>query len=134
MGMDTIQPQKTSVSVAHELLHGVGFILGGVAWRQVRFGVFWQLLTPYATTSTPMPARTYRLATALPGIILGLLPTIAGLITGSVVVTTYGAFMLAAAGGDAIVLWVTRHLAADVVVRDCKNAVGCEVVEVEDVA
>lgn len=31
----------------HELLHGLGFLLGGVTWRQVRFAVN-RWLCPYA--------------------------------------------------------------------------------------
>ena len=115
--------------IIHEMLHGIGFVMGGLKWRDVKFGVFWKMLTPYATSSVPMPVRTYRLATSLPGIVLGLLPAVVGLAIGNAVVTMYGAFMLAAAGGDAIVLWVTRHLHRDVIVRDCQSAVGCEVVE-----
>lgn len=120
------------ISIAvHELLHGVGFVMGGMRWRDVKFGVFWQALTPYATSPVPMRVHTYRVATSLPGLVLGLLPTVTGVVTGHGAVTLYGAFMLAAAGGDAIVLWVTRHLAKDVLVRDCHHAVGCEVIESE---
>ena len=120
------------ISIAvHELLHGVGFVMGGLSWRDVKFGVFWEALTPYATSPVPMRVHTYRVATSLPGVVLGLVPAIIGVATGNGAVTVYGAFMLAAAGGDAIVLWVTRHLAKDVLVRDCKGAVGCDVIEPE---
>lgn len=115
--------------IIHELLHGIGFRIGGLRWRDIKFGVFWQMLTPYATSKSAMPVRTYRLATALPGVLLGVVPTVIAIATRNGPLAWYGAFMTAAAGGDAIVLWITRHLPGDVMIRDCTNAVGCEVLQ-----
>ena len=116
--------------VAHELLHGVGFrYFGNVPWRDVRYGVHWKLLTPYATTPVPMPIRAYRGATVLPGIVTGLLPLAIGLATGREGWMLFGGLLLGGAGGDALIIWQTRDLAGDTLVRDSATLIGCEVVE-----
>jgi hypothetical protein len=120
-------------TAVHEGLHALGFrLFGGVPWRSIRFGIHWRLLTPYAGTAAPMPARGYRWAAALPGLALGLAPTVAGLAMGSGWLTSYGAFMLGAAGGDAIALWAMRHVPPGARVRDAVGRVGCEVLVGDD--
>jgi len=115
-------------AVVHEALHAVGFrAFGGVPWRSIRFGVNWRLLTPFAGTSTPMSARAYRWAGALPGLVLGVAPAVAGLALGSGWLASYGAFMLGAAGGDAVALWAIRRVPSGARVRDSRHRVGCEV-------
>ena len=115
--------------VAHELLHGVAFrVFGHVPWSEIRFGVHWKLLTPYASTTTPMPASSYRIAIVLPGIVLGLLPLMAALLFGLETWFWYGAFMLGTASGDALALWVVRHLPGDTIVADLADRLGCVVV------
>lgn len=114
--------------VVHELLHGVGFMLAGVPREDVKFGVHWKLLTPYATTKVAMTASQYRFATALPGIVLGVVPSLVGLATGNAAATVYGAALFAAACGDALVLWGVRKVPGTMMVRDCDQNVGCEVV------
>lgn len=114
--------------VVHEALHGLGFMLARVPRSDVKFGVHWKVLTPYATTKVPMTASQYRLATALPGVVLGVIPSLAGLATGNAAATVYGAALFAAACGDALVLWGVRKVPGATLVRDCDQNVGCEVV------
>lgn len=115
-------------AAVHEGLHALGFrLFGGVPWRSIRVGIHWRLLTPYAGTAAPMSARGYRWAAALPGLALGVVPAAAGLAVGSGWLTAYGAFMLGAAGGDAIALWAMRHVPPRARVRDAVGRVGCEV-------
>lgn len=115
--------------VAHEALHGVGFyFFGRVPKGEIRFGVHWKLLTPYATTSAAMKARAYRGATALPGLVtIGLLIVFIGLNLPAG--TALASFFLGGAGGDALVLWSLIGVPGDAVVRDSADRVGCEVVE-----
>jgi hypothetical protein len=117
-------------TAVHEGLHALGFrLFGGVPWRSIRVGIHWRLLTPYAGTAAPMSARGYRWAAALPGLVLGVGPAAVGLAVGSGWLTGYGAFMLGAAGGDAIALWAMRHVPPRARVRDAVDRVGCEVLD-----
>ncbi|HUF49336.1 MAG TPA: DUF3267 domain-containing protein [Longimicrobiales bacterium] len=115
--------------VMHEALHGIGFCCFGRAPRHsVRFGIHWKTLSPFAGSSAAMPARGYRLAVLLPGLVLGVLPALGSLVNGSAALAMFGALMVMGAGGDAAALWAMRHVPGDVLVRDAVARVGCEVV------
>lgn len=114
--------------VAHELLHGLGWrYLAGVPWDQIHFGVQWKVLTPYAHSSARMPLNPYRWAIFLPGLVLGLIPAILGIITGSVLLLGFGAFFTATAGGDFLILWMLREVPAGAQVEDHPTLVGATV-------
>ena len=118
--------------VAHEALHGVGFrYFGGVPRSAIRYGVNWKTLTPCAGTSAVMAARGSRWSVALPGLVLGLVPVLWALVSGSGLWAAFGAFMIAGAGGDGAALWAMRGVPARVLVRDAEARVGCQLV-VED--
>ena len=108
----------------HELLHGVGYFLGGAKWSQIEFGV--RKLTPYAHCSVPLNRNNYRWAAALPGLILGLFPVLVSLIIGSSTWMLFGTLMTVSAAGDALILWLLRDAPADALVFDHPTKVGCE--------
>ena len=106
------------VSVAlHELLHLAGYVwLGGAPIDAVH--VEWRGVVIVARCDVPLPARSYRAAVALPGLVLGAVPTLVGLVAGMAWLTVYGAVMLGASAGDATVLWALRKYRADEEVVD----------------
>ncbi|MFK7805127.1 MAG: DUF3267 domain-containing protein [Anaerolineae bacterium] len=108
----------------HELLHGLGFFLGGAEWSQIEFGL--RKLTPYAHCSVPLKRNSYRWSAALPGIVLGVIPVVLGTIVGSTTVLLFGTFMTVSAAGDALILWLLRDAPADALVFDHPTKVGCE--------
>lgn len=112
--------------IIHELLHGIGYRLGGASWQQIKFGV--KQLTPYAHCEIPLHLAAYRLAVLLPGLILGILPAVVGVVWGSWLLTLYGAVMSAAALGDALILWLLRDAPAAARVLDHPSKVGCELI------
>lgn len=111
---------------AHELLHAVGFrAFGRLAWADMRFGIMWWALAPYASARAPLTARAYRWSALLPGLVLGVVPLLAGLALVSPALTVYGSVMFAAAGGDLAALWGMRRVPADAIVIDSPRCVGC---------
>ncbi len=112
----------------HEALHGLGHVWGEASWSNVQFGMHWGALTPFARCPLPSRARSYRLAVALPGLVLGVLPLAAGLWTGHWLTTFYGFLMLVAAAGDLLVLWILRGVPSGAWVQDHPEEVGCIVV------
>jgi len=106
------------LSVAlHELLHLVGYVwIGGAPIGAVHFE--WRGVVIVARCDVPLPARSYRAAVALPGLVLGAVPTLVGLVSGMAWVTVYGAVMLGASAGDAAVLWALRKYRPDEEVVD----------------
>ena len=106
------------LSVAlHELLHLAGYVwLGGAPRDAVH--VEWRGAVIVARCDVPLPARSYRAAVALPGLVLGVVPTVLGLLSGMAWLTVYGAVMLGASAGDVAVLWALRKYRADEEVVD----------------
>ncbi|PSQ52614.1 MAG: hypothetical protein BRD28_04530 [Bacteroidetes bacterium QH_10_64_37] len=112
----------------HEGLHGLGHVRGEASWSDVRFGMHWKALTPFAQCTVPTRTRSYRIAIALPGLVLGAGPLVLGLATGIWLLTFYGFLMLVAAAGDLLILWVLRGVPAGAWVQDHPRQVGCLVV------
>lgn len=112
-------------AIAYEYLHAAGWVLAGVPKARVRFGVHWKIVTPYARCTDPVPARAYRIGVLLPGVVLGLVPAVAGVAAAEPVAAAFGAFFLSAATGDLLVLWSIRRVGAAALVRGHPRAVGC---------
>jgi hypothetical protein len=60
---------------------------------------------------------------------LGIVPAVVGLATGSGTLSSFGAMGLAAAGGDMMVIYTLRGLPSQTLVQDHPSRVGCEVVD-----
>ena len=112
--------------VAHELLHAAGFLLRGAASDDIRFGM--KMLTPYAHYTVPVELASYRLAIALPGVVLGIVPAIAGIASGIIWLTLYGTVMFVGALGDALILWLLRDAPPGAMVIDHPSKIGCEII------
>jgi hypothetical protein len=113
-----------ALSVAvHELLHLAGYVwLGGAPIGAVHLE--WRGVVIVARCDVPLTVRSYRQAVALPGAVLGLLPTIAGLVSGIGWVTLYGAVMLGASVGDMGVLWALSGYGAEEEILDTSGLRG----------
>jgi hypothetical protein len=116
--------------LAHESLHALGFLVfGGVPRSSVRLGFQRRTLTPFAACSAPVAAGAYRKAALLPAAVLGVLPSIVGVISGLPALTLWGWVMLALAGGDLAAVWAIRRVPGASMVLDHPSRVGCQVVE-----
>lgn len=114
--------------IVHELLHALGFwLVGGVPWRRIKFGFSWQGFAPYAHCRDPLPTTAYRISVALPGLLLGVLPGLAGVAMQQPLLVMWATLMLLAAGGDAAVLWAVRRVPGTARVLDHPTQVGCQV-------
>jgi hypothetical protein len=67
--------------VAHELIHGVSWTLvGRMPLSTVELGLQWRTLTPYAHCKGSLSIQAYRIGMVMPGVLLGLLPSIVGIV------------------------------------------------------
>lgn len=115
-------------AVAHEGLHALAMlVVARVSWRSIRFGMRLHEGVAYVHTSTPMTVRAYRVVLVLPGLVLGLIPALAGLALGNGYLTVYGFVMLASAIGDIVMLIRLRPYAPHLMVRDHPSDIGCQV-------
>lgn len=117
--------------LAHEALHGVGFLMAGAPRASLRFGVDRKTLTPFAHCETALPARRLRIAIALPAIVLGILPAALGIALDLSGFTLFGALFTAAAAGDFLVLWLIRKVPAHALLAVHPERVGCVLPETE---
>ncbi len=116
--------------IVHEGIHGFTWMIAGnIPVNQIKYGVQWKTLTPYAHSKIPMPKSAYQIGAALPGIILGVLPYILGLTTGNAWVVYFGILFTTAALGDALILWLIRDVDSNMLVEDHSTQAGCYVIE-----
>lgn len=110
----------------HEGLHALGFRwFGGAPWPQIRVTFLGRALAPATHCQAAVRVGAYRWATALPGLVLGVLPAALGSVAGLAWLTLFGATMSSLAAGDVLVLWRTRGLPPDAWVEDHPSRVGC---------
>jgi hypothetical protein len=114
----------------HELIHGISWaFFGNKPLRSIQFGFQLKMITPYAHCKEPMKVNAYRWGTIMPGLVLGLLPALIGIVTGWGAWLTFGLIFTTAAGGDMLVLWLLRGVAAGKQVEDHPSQAGCYVLE-----
>lgn len=114
--------------IIHEMLHGLTWMIAGrKSLQAMKFGVQWKVLTPYAHSTEPMPARAYRLGIVMPSLVLGFLPLLLGLISGNGWVFFFGLVFTLAAGGDFLILWLIRKVDRQALIEDHPTRAGCYV-------
>lgn len=111
----------------HEGLHALGWIIAtpGIA-KDIKFDFIARTFTPCCYTYTPMKFGAFMVGTFMPFIVLGLIPTIVGVLTGEVFFLAFGLTNIGCAGGDilyAITLRRTKRN-ADIVLVDHPTQFG----------
>jgi hypothetical protein len=110
----------------HEMLHGfIWIFFTKKGFRSLSFGIMKPDLAPYIHCNEPLPVNAYRAGILIPGVVLGIIPALIGIITGNFKIFIFGFFFTWAASGDFAVLWLIRHLKAPVMVQDHPEMVGC---------
>lgn len=116
--------------IAHELIHGLTWMVAGNTSRNaIKFGVNWRALAPYAHCEVPLEINAYRWGAVMPGIVLGLLPYLIGLMSGSGWFTLFGYLFLITASGDFLILWLIRKIESGEFVQDHPDEAGCKIVK-----
>lgn len=114
--------------ILHELIHGLTFAYyAQKGLRSIQFGIIWKSLTPYCHCSEPLKVSAYRVGTLMPAIILGVIPSVISMITGSPGWLLFGIFFTIAAGGDFIVVHLLKDEPRDNFVQDHPEKIGCYV-------
>ncbi len=92
-------PGLVASFVVHEILHGVGWAgFGRLRSPAIRFTL--KGVLPRAHCPASISAAAYRLGLLFPGLALGVIPALLGLVIGHGVLTVWGAIMIALTGGD----------------------------------
>lgn len=91
--------------VVHELIHGaVWGLFAENHFKAIEFGVIWKMLTPYCTCMDPLSKWKYIIGTAMPTIVLGIIPGIIAVSISSVPLCIFAAVMIFGGGGDLLII------------------------------
>lgn len=109
----------------HELLHAVAFrSIARCPWRDIRFGVIWESITPYCTCSMPMTRRAYWWALLLPTMVLGSAAALAAIVTGNFLAQIFAAVVISSGGGDFMIAREVHKLSEPVLIQDHPSKPG----------
>ncbi len=120
--------------VIYELIHGIvlaSYTKNGI--KSIRFGIKW--LTPYCHCKEPLQVGDYKIGTAMPIIVLGILPSLLAILIGNGALFCFGILFTWGGAGDLIILYMLRKLDNEIVISDHPSKIGFfREVELEDVA
>lgn len=111
--------------IIHELLHGItwgSFAVNGM--KSIKFGFKWKYLTPYCHCKEALKVKQYKLGASMPLIVLGIIPSIFGIIMGNGAIFLYGLLFTYVAAGDIIGLLMLRKLDNNTYVIDHPDKMG----------
>ncbi len=110
IGMDSFEALLLFVAlivlvVVHELVHGITWSLFSEhGMKDIEFGVMRNTLSPYCTCSSALPRDKYLIGALMPLVLLGIIPSIVALATGSFWLLILGLIMTTSAGGDVMIV------------------------------
>lgn len=110
--------------VVHELIHGITWMaVTNSSFKHLSFGLLQGGV--YCHIDVPMKKRAYVVGALMPLMLLGVVPFIISLFSGSVALMFFGATMIGAAMGDVLIVWVIRKESPDTMVYDHPTEPGC---------
>ncbi|MCR5448207.1 MAG: DUF3267 domain-containing protein [Solobacterium sp.] len=110
------------LTIAHELVHGITWSLFSPNhFNDIEFGFMKETLTPYCTCRAPLGKKEYILGTIMPLIMIGVIPTAAGILTHSFMLMLLGIIMISGAAGDIMIInALMKHHS------DCSEQIICD--------
>ena len=91
--------------VVHELIHGAFWaIFAKNHLKSIEFGFMAQYLTPYCCCKEVLTKGQYIIGGIMPTVILGLIPAVVSIFTGSWLVFAIGCIMILSGGGDMTII------------------------------
>ncbi|AWE09172.1 hypothetical protein DCE79_18320 [Lysinibacillus sp. 2017] len=105
--------------ILHEVFHLIGFMLfGKVKYKELDYGVNFQLGVAYATTKKPLKNAAMKKALLLPFWTTGVIPTIIGFSIDNFTLVILGALLIAGAIGDFYMYKELKKFPNDATVKD----------------
>lgn len=116
--------------ILHELIHGFTWMLAGrKPFNAIKFGFQLKTLTPYAHCKEPLKVNAYRIGALMPGLLMGIVPSILAILIGNSWLIAFGIVFTIAAGGDFVILWLIRNVSKNKFVEDHPSQAGCYIIE-----
>lgn len=116
--------------VIHELIHAFSWMAAArLSFAQMKFGVQWKSLTPYAHCTVPIKKSQYVFGTVMPAVLMGFAPFAYSLYSGNGWVMIFGVLFTFAAVGDFLIIWLIRSAPWNALVEDHPENAGCYIYE-----
>jgi len=115
------------LTALHEVVHGVGYRMGGARWSQIDFGFEWRKAHAWAGCRRGLAVEDFARALLLPLLVTGLVPWVMGLVLARPEVALAGALLTAGATGDVLIWLQTRSVPRGTTVYDADGTIGFEV-------
>jgi len=113
----------------HEFIHMIFFALFIKSkFSGVQFGYDSEKIIPYVHIKEEISIRGFRIGVLMPGIILGIIPLISGMVQGYLGIFLFGLFFTMGASGDLLILWHTRHVGPFCLIKDLPDKIGVKVI------
>jgi hypothetical protein len=111
-------------TVAHEVLHLLVWgIAGRVPLNKLKIGFNPKTVTPFASCKIPISRNAYLLGTIMPGIILGIIPYLLGIIVMKSFFI-YGVYFMVVAAGDFTMVSLINQVPQSYLIEDHPEKVG----------
>lgn len=105
--------------IVHRLLHALGYFLFGHLTRpDIVLQSNSKILIPFVNFRLPIGLSSHRRAILFPGVVLGIIPILAGLVFNMFLVLLWGVIQLVASIGDFTLAWKIRRLSFRAVSRE----------------
>jgi hypothetical protein len=112
--------------IVHELIHGLFWSrYTKQGFKSIKFGVLWQMLTPYCHCKEPLKVKHYILGAIAPAIILGIIPSLLAILIGNSGLLVFGMFFTVAAAGDFLIIRLIWKENREDFVLDHPSEAGC---------
>lgn len=116
--------------IIHELIHAIIFgLFSKNRFKSIQFGFKKEPLLFYVHCKERINLWPFRTGLIMPGLILGLVPTLIGLLSGNILLTIYGIIFTSGAAGDIMVFLATKGLNRSQKVKDLPDQIGFEVID-----
>lgn len=116
--------------VIHEFIHGVFMaFFSKNNWRSVRFGFIKKQLMPFANCLEPLTSKQMLVVSLAPFFILGLLPSVYGILFGDLFYLFIGFSMTLGAIGDFIYAYLILKTGLNYMILDHQSKVGFTIIE-----
>lgn len=116
--------------LAHEFLHGVTWsAFAKKGWKSIQFGIKWSSLTPYCHCKEPLLKLHYTIGTAMPFIIMSIIPIVLSVALGNGVLLIIGILFGMSAGGDLLGLWMLRKADTKDWIQDHPDEIGFIIID-----
>ena len=111
--------------VIHEFLHGMVWALFAKrGFRDIRFGIKWEYLTPYCHCTSALKVWQYIAGGIAPLVFMGLVPAVWAMVTGNNLIMFFGIFYTWTAAGDILAVWMLRKFKGRQLVYDHPEELG----------